>query len=325
MPLIPQSSYKVPTFLRNGHMMTIYANIKRKESHQFHSRIRHKTKDHDFFDVDILCHAKSNKAVCIQHGLEGSSRDAYISSLAKELFAAGFDVYCMNFRSCSGVPNLKKSSYHSCFTQDLDELIQKVILPKKKYESIYLSGFSLGGNLTLHYLGAQQYQVPKQVKGAVVFSVPVSLGGCAKRMAEFDNRIYMLRFMNSFEKKINEKRKSFSDLKKLDRKNIQTFVEYDREYTAPLSGFKSEAHYYNFCSSIYVLHSIQVPTLIVNAKDDPFLSSDCFPYGQCKDSANVFLETPDHGGHCGFLENYSAKHRSFINTRTLDFFSQIEE
>ena len=320
MPLVTLSRYQAPYILQNGHGMTVFAHLKRKVTNVNYKRIRHKTKDNDFFDVDILKHQKSNKAVCILHGLEGDANAYYVKGLAKELHAAGMDVYCLNFRGCSGVPNRKESSYHSCFSNDLDEIIHEVLLKNKKYKQIYLSGFSLGGNVTLHYLGTKGDSLPREITAAAVFSVPVNLSSCAKRMAQLDNKLYMTRFLDSFEKKIKLKRKSFPGLKLLNRKKITNFIQYDREYTAPQNGFHSESHYYNFCSSRLVLHNITVPTLLVNAKDDPFLTEECFPYSECKSSDYVFLETPSHGGHCGFLENYSATGKTFIDWRTLNFF-----
>jgi uncharacterized protein len=324
MPLITSSSYHAPNWLRNGHSMTIFAHLKRNVTNVNYKRRRYKTKDNDFFDVDFLVHKNVNKAVCILHGLEGNSSAYYVKGLAKELYASGKDVYCINFRGCSGVPNNKEASYHSCFSEDLNDFISRFLVEKKKYKEIFLSGFSLGGNVTLHYLGTHAHALAKEIKAAIVFSVPVNLSSCAKRMAQIDNKIYMSRFLDSFGKKIKEKRKLFPGVKILNRNDITNFIEYDREYTAPQNGFLSETHYYNFCSSRLVLHNIKIPTLLVNAKDDPFLTEECFPYSECQQSDYVFLETPEYGGHCAFLKDYSGKGGTYIDSRTLRFFEEYK-
>lgn len=233
----------------------------------------------------------------ISHGLEGNSERAYVRGMARAGHQNGFDVLAWNFRGCSGEVNRQLRFYHSGATDDLDVIVKHA---RKSYQEIYLVGFSLGGNLTLKYLG--EGKVPVEVKRAAVFSVPLNLGTSCDKIAEPSNWIYQRRFLKSLALKVIQKSPYH---KELDVKGIQllkTLRDFDDRYTAPLHGFNNAAHYYEKCSSIFFIDHIQIPTLIVNAANDPFLSKDCYPTEQVKGHAYVTFESPGFGGHVGFSQ-----------------------
>jgi predicted alpha/beta-fold hydrolase len=288
--------YTPPFFLFNAHLETVYPSLLRRVSSRPYVRERITTPDDDFLDLDWI-KTGSSKVMIISHGLEGNSERAYVRGMARAGYENGFDVLAWNFRGCSGEVNRQLRFYHSGATDDLDVIVEHA---RKSYAEIYLVGFSLGGNLTLKYLGERQ--VKPEVKKAAVFSVPMNLGTSCDKIAEASNWIYQRRFLKSLVQKVVQKSPYF---KELDTKGIQvlkTLRDFDDRYTAPLHGFNDAAHYYEKCSSIHFVDNIQIPTLIVNAANDPFLSRDCYPADQLRTHKHVVFESPDFGGHVGFSQ-----------------------
>ncbi|MGV3538493.1 MAG: YheT family hydrolase [Rufibacter sp.] len=282
-------------------MQTIVPSQLRRSPHIVFTRERLTTPDHDFLDVD-WSQVGAKTLVVLSHGLEGDSRRPYMKGMVQALNKAGFDALAWNFRSCSGEPNLLLRSYHMGAVEDLD-LVVRHVLATERYDAVHLVGFSMGGNLTLNYLSQWAEKVPAQVKRAAVFSVPCHMKSACQQLAKPQNRIYMRRFLKSLHEKLKEKAQRFTvDLTGYER--IQTFEEFDNRYTAPFHGFHSAHDYYERCSSVQHLHLIKVPTLLVNAKNDPFLSQECFPVAQAQENPNLYLEMPQNGGHVGFSEDF---------------------
>jgi predicted alpha/beta-fold hydrolase len=168
------------------------------------------------------------------------------------------------------------------------------------YQEISLIGFSLGGNLTLKYLGERGTTVPPVVKKATVFSVPMDLHTSCLKLSHPVNWIYARRFLASLKKKVKQKAQFRNEIGIQGIDRIDNLLEFDDRYTAPIHGFNGALHYYRECSSVRFVHAITVPCLIVNALNDPFLTPECFPADLLRDHAYVALETPSRGGHVGF-------------------------
>lgn len=279
-------TYSPPYFLFNKHLETIYPALFRSVDLDGFRRERITTPDDDFLDLDRL-ECGSDKAVIISHGLEGNSQRAYIKGMAKAFFNEKFDVIAWNYRGCGDEMNKQLRFYHSGASDDLDVVVKHA---ERKYKNIFLVGFSLGGNITLKYLGERE----RKIKGAAVFSVPLNLQSSCEKIGV----VYAKRFLRSLKKKVIAKSRVMNGLDVSGIERISTLKDFDDRYTAPLHGFKDAIHYYQSCSSLYFLKDIRVPTLIVNAKNDPFLGDDCFP----TDINNPAIEFDysDHGGHVGF-------------------------
>jgi predicted alpha/beta-fold hydrolase len=171
------------------------------------------------------------------------------------------------------------------------------------YHTVYLVGFSAGGNITLKYLGEDPGQVPEQVRRDTVFSTPVDLKGSAQRIS----KVYTRRFLKSLRKKLEDKKMVYdSEIDLTDYNVLWSFPEFDDKYTAPLHGFKNAEDYYARVSSKQFIKDIRIPTLLVNAKNDPFLSMECYPVQEAEANPNFYLETPEEGGHVGFAEDFGA-------------------
>ena len=182
MPNIQKSDYQAPFWLINGHFQSIFPSVFRKVKGIQYQRERIQTPDDDFLDLDWSVINQNNKLVILSHGLEGDASRQYMTGMVKIFNEAGYDCLAWNFRSCSGEMNLTTRFYHSGATDDLDLVIKHA--NSKGYDHINLIGFSLGGNLTLKYLGEQQRNKPIEVKKAVVFSVPMHLRSEERRVGK---------------------------------------------------------------------------------------------------------------------------------------------
>jgi predicted alpha/beta-fold hydrolase len=316
MPII-ESAYKPPFLFRNGFVSTVYSGLARRVNGLIQERERITLSDDDFLDLDwSYSMEKSDKVIIMLHGLEGNGQRPYMTGVAKLFNTHGVDAVCVNFRGCSGEPNLKYRSYHSGATEDLVDIINHLI-DSKHYSKIYFHGISLGANMVLKYIG-ERSDVPTQIKGVVAVSVPCDLQGSCNELHAFKNRLYHNNFKKYLVNRLKIKQSQHSD--KLSIKeitSIKTLKDFDNIYTSRAHGFKDALDYYTQCSSLQFLPNIKTPTLIINALNDSFLSPECYPVKEAKANSYLYLEMPNHGGHVGFiqLESYY-----YNEKRALEFF-----
>lgn len=293
-------NYLPKFWFRNGHVQSVLPSQFRKVTDIEFSRERIETPDDDFLDLDWL-NTGSKKLVIISHGLEGNSRRPYVLGLGKILHTVGFDVLAWNFRSCSGEINRQFRMYHNGAIDDLESVVRHAIT--QGYKEIVLGGFSMGGNMTLLYLGKKAESLPPEIKGALTFSVPLDLTDCSLTLEKKQNLIYMKHFMKTLREKVRAKKIQYPD--KIDIENIdkiKTFKDFDDRYTAPMHGFKDAYDYWKKCSSLSYLTKIALPTLVMNAQNDPFLGARCYPQ-KAQLNPNITFESPFYGGHVGFLKD----------------------
>ena len=302
MPILT-SDYR-PSFLyRNGDFSTIYASAKRKVEGIEQIRQRLELADGDFLDLDwSFTNQQTKKCIIVLHGLEGSAQRPYILGTAKIFNEAGYDCCAINFRSCSGEKNRLYESYHSGKTEDVEAVVQQ-ILSQNKYDEIILKGFSLGGSISLKYIG-EHPKLPHQIKAVIAVSTPVDLEGCMYQLHKKRNFIYSTNFLITLKEKLREKLTDFpTEIPNDSLQKIKSLKDYDDVYTSKANGFKNAIDYYRKCSSKQFLENIKIPTLIINAQNDPFLSESCYPKEIAKNSNNIFLEMPEYGGHVGFVDS----------------------
>jgi predicted alpha/beta-fold hydrolase len=287
----------VPWWLPGGHAQTVFPSLFRRVARVTGERERLELADGDFLDLEWGGREGRRLAV-VTHGLEGSAGAAYVQGMARALVRRGWDVLAWNLRGCGGEPNRLPRFYHSGATEDLGAVVDRA-LAVHGAERVALVGFSLGGNLTLKFLGEQGSGLDGRIVRAVAFSVPCDLACSAAALERRGNRIYMARFMRTLREKIREKHGRFPEAMSLDGLDgMRTFREFDDRYTAPLHGFRDAADYWARSSCRGFLPEIGIPTLLVNARNDPFLGPRCFPEGETGD--RVKLVTPTIGGHVGF-------------------------
>ena len=325
MPLLPRPRYRPGFPFTNGHLQTIYPTLFRKVPPLSPQRVRVETADDDFIDVDYhLVREGTAKLALISHGLEGNSQKNYPLGMASCLTENGWDVACLNFRGCSGTPNRQPRFYHSGMTDDLQTVLHHSLSQKsQRYETVVLIGFSMGGNQTLKYLGEQPQSIPREVKGAIAFSVPCMLADSVEVMNDLKNSLYMYYFLRSLKRKIREKAARYPEMIDVaGLEKIRTFEPFDDRYTAPLHGFRSAADYYEKCSSRQFIPDINLPCLLVQSLDDPFLSPSCFPVDEAKRNPFFMLEITEYGGHVGFWGGWNQRYY-WSEQRTLQFIDDL--
>jgi uncharacterized protein len=320
MPIIENSTYKPPWWLFNKHIQTIYPSRKRIVTDVRYTRKRIDTPDDDFLDLDLSLVGSEN-AVILLHGLGGHTDRAYMKGMIRAFNHIGWDGFAVNFRSCSGEPNKQLRFYHSGETEDLNTVIQH-ITQSYNYKQIALIGFSLGGNVLTKYLGEQSDKINSLIQAAVVISVPCSLSSSAACLDSPGNWIYRKRFLRMLQQTIKDKMALMPDRLSDDGfDSIHTLKEYDNRYTAPLHGFKDADDYYRRSSSKPFIPKIPIPTLMINALNDPFLAEECYPKKEAAQSDNFFLEMPANGGHTGFV-SFNHNGQYWHETRAISFVQQ---
>jgi predicted alpha/beta-fold hydrolase len=278
-------------------------------------RKRITTWDNDFIDLDFS-YVGSKTLVLLIHGLEGSSESKYITSNSNHLNNKGLDTVCFNLRGCSGEDNLLLGTYHSGKSEDVNFVVNH-LLENYNYDNIILVGFSLGGNLTLKFLGEYKDKLSPKIKGGIAVSVPVDIPTAEAEMDKLKNKVYIEIFFKTMKNKVLEKAHKFPEYS-LDKDKLfkaTKFKHLEHLYTVPIFGFESPEDYWKKASSKpYLLH-IDRPTLLVNAKDDTFLSKECFPFEEARDSKFFHLEAPNYGGHVGFMTSFKPKENTWLELR----------
>lgn len=317
MPLVA-SRFRPPPWLRNAHLQTVWAVWARRRIDLRYERERLELADGDFLDLD-WSRAGHGRLVILSHGLESDSNAGYVRGMAAALNAAGWDVLAWSFRGCGPEPNRLLRFYHSGETGDLGRVIEHA---SSAYRQITVVGFSLGGNLTLKYLG--ETPVHPAVAGGVAISAPVDLAASARQLdRQRSNRIYLRRFLKTLIAKVEAKALRFpGEIDTVGIGRIRSFQEFDDRYTARLHGFRDAEDYWTRASAKPLLPQVEVPTLLVNARDDPFLAQECFPMAEAEASASFFLETPEYGGHVAFVETARQRGPNWMERRTVEFLEE---
>tara|TARA_R110002126_G_scaffold289578_3_gene444822 strand:- start:21984 stop:22964 length:981 start_codon:yes stop_codon:yes gene_type:complete len=312
----------LPTIpFRNGHFNTMYRPLFMKDVATY-TRKRITTWDNDFLDLDFSF-VGSETLVLLIHGLEGSSESKYMASNTNHLNSLGIDTVCFNLRGCSGEDNLLLATYHSGKTEDVDFVINH-LLKNYNYKNIVIVGFSLGGNLTLKYLGEQGDNLSPIIKGGIASSVPVDIGTAELEMDKLKNKLYMEMFFKTMKNKVLEKSHKFPEYK-LDKDKLfkaTKFKHLEHLYTAPVFGFDGPEDYWKKASSKPYLSQIKRPTLLINAKDDTFLSTECYPYDEAEDSEFFFFEETKYGGHVGFMTSFKPDENRWLEYRIARFIKE---
>ena len=289
------SGYEAPWWLPGGHLQTIAAALAPAPRIAWR-RERWDTPDGDFIDLDWADGPADGPLLALFHGLEGSSRSPYARAIAARALAAGWRCVVPHFRGCSGELNRLPRAYHSGDSAEIGWILERLQAP-------YAAGISLGGNALLKYLGEQGTRTP--LRRAAAFSAPLDLAAAGRNLDRGLSRvIYTRMFLRMLRKKTFEKIRRQNvpvDARRLAR--ARTFWEFDDSVTAPLHGFLGADDYWARSSSGPWLARIRVPTLVVNARNDPFMPAsalDAVARGLRDISSAVTLEFPSTGGHAGF-------------------------
>ncbi len=310
--------YPAPIWLPNGHLQTIYpATCLRKPAVAFR-RERWSAPDGDFVDVDFVDGDAGKPFVVLFHGLEGSSGSHYARALMAELKARRWSGAVPHFRGCSGEPNLAPRFYHSGDAQEIDWIVRRLRAHAQgaACSRFYAAGVSLGGNALLRWLGESQQQAGF-VDAAVSVSAPLDLARGGDALSRGFNRLYTRMFLKTLKPKCVAKLKQFPGLYDLDALlAANDLYAFDNVVTAPLHGYRDTDDYWHRASAKHVLMDIRVPTLVLNALNDPFLPGIHLPR---QAAPCVTLEYPAHGGHVGFAAGGPPGSLAWLPRRILHF------
>lgn len=300
MPHISTKYPGPPLFLRNGTVETIYAALWRKAPEVPYERERRELPDGDFIDLDWIKQGSPKLAVLV-HGLEGNSGRPYIRAMASLYFEKGWDVLAWNSRSCSGELNRNFRLYSHADIDDL-QLVLNEILNSSTYAHVSLTGMSMGGNMVLKYAGVEGKSLKHSaLKAVTAISTPLDLRAAARNLDRPDMFIFNWKFSQNLKKKIKAKGQQFPgklDLEKLDQ--LECWEDFDRYFTVPLGDYENVDEFYQLGSGLNYLSGIEVPTLIINAQNDPILTEESIDFKLPKSKSFLHAELPKYGGHVAF-------------------------
>jgi predicted alpha/beta-fold hydrolase len=291
--------YPAPWWLPGGHLQTIYPATCIAKPAVNYRRERWTTPDGDFVDLDFVDGDPAKPFVVLFHGLEGSSNSHYARALMAHIAALGWSGVVPHFRGCSGELNTMPRFYHSGDAAEIEWIVRRLASerPRGPDAKLYAVGASLGGNALLRWLGESQHQA-EIVDAACAVSAPLDLAAGGAALGRGFNMIYTRVFLQTLKPKCLRKLEQFPGLFDADTMlRARDLYQFDNVVTAPLHGYRDVEDYWNRASAKHVLQDITVPTLVLNARNDPFLPGRYLP-----DAAApcVVLDFPEHGGHVGF-------------------------
>jgi predicted alpha/beta-fold hydrolase len=277
--------------------------------------------------VECVCHWQRNRqeamAVIIVHGLEGSVESQYVIGTGSKAWTAGMSVIRMNMRNCGNTEMLTPTLYHSGLSADVGA-VAKALIEEEELLRISIVGFSMGGNLALKLAGEWSDHAPRQVKAFATVSPAMDLAASADALHSWSNWLYEQRFLRGLRKRYRRKAMLFPDL--YDLAHLRRFAsirEFDHEITARYEGFAGADDYYHRSAAARLLERIRVPTLVIHAKDDPFIRIQ--PDTRAKLTASPairFIET-SHGGHCAFLAPANGYDGRWVEKVVIEFLAEV--
>jgi predicted alpha/beta-fold hydrolase len=317
-PFIPHPA------LPNGHLQTIAGTLAKR---RFSSEIQEP--EARIFETApntrVLAHCNWLRNRCeyatliLLHGMEGSTDSRYMLGTAEKALRAGFNVVRLNMRNCGGTEHMTPTLYHAGLTDDLRSIIQE-LSEIDQLSEIYVAGFSLGGNVVLKLAGEYGANRPPVLQGVIGVSPSIDLAACASAIELKSNVLYSLRFVLSLRSRLRRKAELFPTRYDLSRlRGAWTIRQYDEAYVAPHWGFRDAADYYERASALRSAGGITVPSLIIHAKDDPFIPHTQFTGSEISANPNIAVVAPDSGGHVGFISAVGGESRFWAEKMTVEF------
>lgn len=298
--MIPRAAWWLP----GPHLPTIYAKLARKIDLPHTVRAHVSTPDGDSISIERLDGRRDAPRVVLFHGLEGGAHSTYARGLLESARQLGWWADLVLWRTCDGNPiNQVRRSYHSGASDDLGFALEYIV-NRDPGRPTLLVGVSLGGNALLKWLGERGDQVPPTVRAAAAISVPFDLAAASKKIEHGFSKVYTRFFLKSLKAKAAAKARRFPDIADVSvLERTRTLWEFDDAFTAPVHGFADAAEYYQRCSAVRFIERIRIPTLLLNAQNDPFLPRRVLDDVRAIAKRNTYLECefPRRGGHAGFI------------------------
>lgn len=313
---MPSGAYKAPWWLPGGDLQTLWAVVLPRPRLDYR-RERLELPDGDFIDLDWVDGPRHAPLLVLFHGLEGGSDSHYARHLMDEARLRGWRGVVPHFRGCSGESNRLPRAYFAGDADEIGYILQR--LRAGEAAGLRAAGVSLGGNALLKWLEREGGRAGGIAERVVVISAPLDLPTAGATLDRGLARLYTARFLKTLKAKA---------LAKLERhpmpygrdavRAIGSIHAFDTLVTAPLHGFRDADDYWRQAASKPGLGSIRVPTLLINARNDPFMPGDVLP-AETDVSEWVSLEFPEEGGHVGFVRGEFPGDFNWFRKRVLDF------
>jgi len=308
-------------WLPHAHLQTVYASLFAPAPAMQYRRERWQTPDDDFVDVDFIEGPRGAPSVHLFHGLEGSSQSHYARTLMHAVQARGWNGSVLNFRGCSGEPNRFLRAYHSGDSEEIDWVLRRM-RERLGEAPLFATGVSLGGNALLKWLGERGAGAGDVVQGAAAISAPMNLNAGGEALGRGLALLYARHFLVTLKRSVAHKAARFPGMFDPERvRRARTLRDFDNAFTAPVHGFRDADDYWTRSSAKPWLAAIRVPTLVINARDDPFLPESALPTEREVSDA-VTLEFTARGGHVGFVAGSFPGHLEWLPRRLLHFFEE---
>ena len=317
--MIPLAPYRAPWWLPGGHVQTLYSYFFIRRPRVSYRRERWELADGDFLDLDWLDGPPRSPLLALFHGLEGNSQGFYARALMAAVRAQGWRGVVAHFRGCSGAPNRLPRAYFAGDSGDIDTVLMR-LKAAHAGAALHAVGVSLGGNALLKWLGEQGAAAADVLGRAVAVSAPVDLAAAGNALDRgFNRRVYTAHFLRSLRRKALAKLRRHPGL--YDARavaGVRSLRAFDDLVTAPLHGYRDADDYWRRASSKPGLAHVRVPTLLINARNDPFLPPHVLP-GSAEVAPQVTLEYPAQGGHAAFPGAPFPGHIGWLPARILRF------
>jgi len=258
--------------------------------------------------------------IVIVHGLEGSSNSDYARGIAEAAFKRGFNAIRINQRNCGGSESLTPTLYNSGMSSDYRAVCEE-LANDDGFKDIFFVGYSMGGNLVLKMAGEYGDSFPLALRGICAVCPALDLAACANALERWDNRFYQRHFVTGLMNRYQRKAISTPDRYVQNKlPSVRTVRQFDDAITAPNFGYRGAGEYYEAASAKRVLAHVRVPTLLITAKDDPFVPYSSILAAGAEKNPAIHLVAPDHGGHCAFISNKTGRARFWAEQMAVDFF-----
>ena len=315
------TGYRAPRWLPGGHLQTIYPFLFLRQRPPRYRRERWDAPDGDFIDLDWVDGPPAAPLLALFHGLEGNSASHYAAAIMHAVSAHGWRGVVVHFRGCSGEPNRLPRAYHSGDAGEIDWILKR-LNGHSTQAPLFAAGVSLGGNALLKWLGRERARAARTIRAAAAISAPMDLMTAGDRLSQGLNRAYGDMFMRTLKAKSLEKLQRFPGIYDGEKvRRSATLREFDNLVTAPLHGYRDTDDYWTRASSKPDLAHIEIPTLIVHSRNDPFLPGPYLPTAP-EVSPYVELDLPDGGGHAGFASGPFPGNLRWLPARLLAFFDK---
>lgn len=323
---LDEHPYDPPWWLTNRHMQTVWSTYMRRDVFLPFQRERLDTPDDDFLDVYHLEGDPAMPRAVLLHGLEGHAKSKYIGGVCTQLLAHGWNATILEFRTCGGEMNRARRTYHIGETTDLAHVVDTLI-ERNPEQSLYFSGVSLGGNVTMKWLGENGDSIPPQVKAAAAVSCPFDLIISGPEIDRTAGGMYLYYFLPKLKKKALAKAEQYPDALDVEAvRNSKNFKEFDTYVTAALHGFEDAEDYWRRNSCGQFLTGIRRPAMILAAADDPFNPGITIPHSTFSENPLIIPQITEKGGHVGFIYGtHPLVQRYWAEDQVVRFFLRTEE